>query len=132
MTTPFSSERMAELEASLHRRRLALLAEIADDTGQTARDQEFLLADQVRDSGDESFLDHTLVVDAAATGRDVGELRAVEASLSDFHAGTYGYCIACGREIAYERLVAQPTAKRCITCQTRFEKTHSTTATPTL
>jgi len=32
------------------------------------------------------------------------------------HAGTYGICTRCGRQIASERLIAFPTARSCVGC----------------
>ncbi|GAA1734975.1 TraR/DksA family transcriptional regulator [Aeromicrobium alkaliterrae] len=38
---------------------------------------------------------------------------------SRLEAGTYGTCETCGRPIGAERLVARPTATRCIACASR-------------
>ncbi len=59
--------------------------------------------------------DHAIVRQNIADMRDIGAARARIA------AGTYGVCIHCGREIGYERLLAYPTAKRCIQCQREHE-----------
>ena len=34
------------------------------------------------------------------------------------------FCMQCGGDIPFERLQAQPTALRCIACQSEYEKTH--------
>ena len=44
------------------------------------------------------------------------EARQVRAALARIDAGSYGTCANCGELIARERLEAQPTATRCITC----------------
>lgn len=49
------------------------------------------------------------------------ELRAVEAAEGRLRDGTYGLCIACLRPVSYERLLALPTAERCLSCQEYHE-----------
>jgi RNA polymerase-binding transcription factor DksA len=56
--------------------------------------------------------------------RDVLELREIEAAKERMDAGTYGMCVDCGRDIPLARLNAQPSAKRCLECQTKYERTH--------
>ena len=41
-------------------------------------------------------------------------------------------CGSCRAEIGYERLRANPGATRCVTCQTRYEKTHAGPGAPKL
>jgi len=57
--------------------------------------------------------------------RELGELRALEAARQRFSEGNYGVCLDCGGDIDYRRLRAYPAAIRCIDCQRRHEKTHS-------
>jgi RNA polymerase-binding transcription factor DksA len=57
--------------------------------------------------------------------RDVGELRQLEAARSRIEEGSYAECIQCGRDIQFERLRANPSALRCIDCQTLYERTHA-------
>ena len=45
---------------------------------------------------------------------------------------TYGICIDCGDAVAYERLAAYPTAKRCLGCQQQRERTYAHQGTPRL
>ena len=59
--------------------------------------------------------------------RDQEELMAIDAARGRIADGSYGECIDCGRPIPVERLKAQPTALRCVACQSRYEKTHLTT-----
>jgi DnaK suppressor protein len=44
------------------------------------------------------------------------QLRQVEAALGRLAAGRYGICLQCGQPIAPQRLVARPTASRCMGC----------------
>ena len=45
--------------------------------------------------------------------------------LGGIAAGRYGVCIDCGTAIDFKRLEAYPTAKRCIACQQRRERTRA-------
>ena len=60
--------------------------------------------------------------------REPGELRAIEAARRRFAEGNYGVCLACGGEIDYRRLRANPAAIHCVECQRRHEKTRSSQA----
>ena len=56
--------------------------------------------------------------------RDQQELMAVDAARGRIADGSYGVCVDCGAPIPVERLKAQPTALRCVACQSRYEKVH--------
>ena len=59
--------------------------------------------------------------------RDQEELREIEQARERMAGGSYGQCVDCGRDIPFERLKAQPSTKRCVACQTAYEKKHQTT-----
>jgi len=44
------------------------------------------------------------------------EMQRVEAAIKRIDEGEYGFCIACGEEIAAKRLAVDPTAATCIAC----------------
>ncbi len=44
------------------------------------------------------------------------EARRIEATIKRIDEGDYGYCTACGEEIAAKRLAADPTVSMCIRC----------------
>jgi DnaK suppressor protein len=90
------------------------------------------LIGRVRDSGEDSVADHEQTVNQADVARDVGELHAIAAALERIRSGEYGICESCGGEIGHARLDAQPTARRCIRCQSLYEKTHAGRQSPTL
>jgi RNA polymerase-binding protein DksA len=54
--------------------------------------------------------------DLAMRDKERTQLRHVEEALARLDAGTYGKCIACGKQIAAERLEAIPWARHCIEC----------------
>jgi DnaK suppressor protein len=72
-------------------------------------DDDWALADQSADA------------QIATVERDTQELQRVEAALQSIQAGRYGQCIACNAMIDYARLLAHPTARRCLTCQELLE-----------
>ena len=53
--------------------------------------------------------------------RETAEQLAVERALERIEAGSYGICMSCGEPIGFERLLAHPTAMRCLACQSRSE-----------
>jgi RNA polymerase-binding transcription factor DksA len=73
------------------------------------------------DSGDQRFQTGMAHVDKQ---RDQEELMAIETARTRMADGTSGVCVDCGGAIPFERLQAQPTALRCIACQSAYEKTH--------
>jgi DnaK suppressor protein len=44
------------------------------------------------------------------------ELQRIEASLKRIEEGDYGYCVACGEQIALRRLELDPTLPTCVNC----------------
>lgn len=123
MTHQLLPEQSATLKATLRQRFDALLAEVREDLLKSDDDRAAMLADRVRDVGDESLADLIVDLDLADTDRDLEELRDVEAALARIDLGTYGMCVQCGGPIPLDRLTAFPTAKRCQPCQAMHEKT---------
>ncbi len=61
-------------------------------------------------------------LDHAEAGRNAGELRAIARAMQAMREGEYGHCTDCGADIPFERLCAEPTALRCVRCQTLGER----------
>ena len=59
--------------------------------------------------------------DYAVVRQDVADVRDILAARLRVNAGTYGTCVDCVEAIGYQRLLAYPTAKRCIACQREHE-----------
>ena len=124
MTDLLPMAEKAKLEKALRQRFTALLEEVREDLLKSDDDRSAMLADRVRDVGDESMADLIVDLDLADTDRDLRELKDVEAALTRLRLGTYGTCMHCGGPIRAERLAAYPTAKRCQPCQALHEKTY--------
>ncbi len=74
--------------------------------------------------GDDSARSVADLLDDIDTGmmmRDVNELLAIEAARAAIKGGSYGVCVMCHGPIGYRRLIALPSAERCLTCQERYE-----------
>jgi DnaK suppressor protein len=110
------------LHTAIEQRRKALLAELREDAERVQRDRHEDLAGASPDPGDESVATLIADLDQADLGRDLSELRAIEAARTRLSDGSYGICADCGGDIGYERLKANPAALRCIACQTLHEK----------
>ena len=118
------------LHKVIERRRAALVAELREDWQRVRNGNDDQLIGAVPDPGDESVA--TLLADLyqAELGRDLSELRDLEAARSRIADGSYGTCIDCGRDIGFARLQANPYAVRCIDDQSKFEKTFGSGVTP--
>lgn len=53
--------------------------------------------------------------------RESAELIEIDAALQRIADGSFGLCVDCGVSIPAARLHANPTAMRCIDCQTKAE-----------
>jgi RNA polymerase-binding transcription factor DksA/GNAT superfamily N-acetyltransferase len=123
---------IAELTGLIARRRNALVSELQRDAGK-ARDESYgELAGAAPDAGDESVAALLADLDQSELSRDLEELRGLEAARTRLADGSYGTCADCGADIGFERLKAEPGARRCIACQTLHEKTFAGAGRPTL
>ena len=113
------------LHSTIEQRRAALLTELREDVERVRRDRPDVLVGSVPDAGDEAMVTLMAELDRAEANRDVTELRALEAARQRLADGSYGTCADCGGEIGFERLQVNPSAVRCIRCQTAYEKTHA-------
>jgi len=87
-------------------------------------------ADAGRPDGPVADLESGIAV--AEIERDAAELNAVLAALARIEEGSYGQCTDCGGPIAFERLLAQPQAPRCIRCETERDRLRARPSPPAL
>lgn len=80
------------------------------------------IAGEVHDSGDESVANETVEMNAAMADRKNHELEDIDNAFDRIANNTYGLCIDCKTIIDYDRLLAFPTAKRCVHCKSQFER----------
>ena len=124
---------LANLGEQLGKRHESLLEEVRDALEHSENQQYVELIGRVpADIGDQSVGDALADLNLAIIDRHIQELRDIEAAKARLGERTFGVCIGCGEDIGYERLVAYPTAKRCVICQRQQERTYAHGGTPTL
>lgn len=120
-----TDKQLASLAAAMHERKARLLEEIRTVLARSGNEHYADLLGGAHDAGDESVASLLRDVTEAGVIRDVGEVRDIVAAEERVAAGRYGECVDCGEAIAYERLKAYPSAKRCLACQQHREKTRA-------
>lgn len=121
MTTQFGNPDTTNWRERLLQRRAALHAALVDGT---RAQYNTLLAPptaEVHDSKDDAFADLTRNLRGADLAHVRDELGAIDGALRRVEMRTYGTCSGCGHNIGLERLMAQPSAERCLMCQERVE-----------
>lgn len=104
----------AELLSARTRVRAMLedLGESFEDIVTAARDSN--LDDEHDPEGTTIAADRSLV--SSMTRTATARLAEIDEALSRVDSGTYGRCLSCGEEIPESRLLARPTATRCMAC----------------
>jgi RNA polymerase-binding protein DksA len=120
-----------KLRDELNRLHAALLEEVRDELEASENEQMAeLLGRTPADSADFSFADALADLNVAMVDRHVHQLRDIEAARQRIGAGHFGICIDCGTEVDFDRLMAYPTAKRCLRCQQQRERLYAHESTP--
>jgi RNA polymerase-binding protein DksA len=104
----------------------ALLSEVRGELENSGNQHRIdLLNREPGDSGDEAMASALADFNITIVDRQVQGMRDIEAALQRVKDGEYGTCIDCGDDIAFTRLQAYPTAKRCIVCQEKRERQYA-------
>ena len=104
----------------------ALLIEVRQELTNSGNQHRIdLLNREPGDSGDESMATSLADFNLAVVDRHVHELRDIESAFKRIKDATYGVCVGCGDSVGFARLQAYPTAKRCITCQEKYEREYA-------
>lgn len=124
---------LAKLERTLDKQYELLLEEVRDALEHSENQQYVELIDRApADTADQATGDALADLNLAIIDRHVREIRDIEATRLRLGDGSFGTCADCGAEIGIERLLAYPTAKRCLVCQQQREKTFAHEGNPTL
>ena len=110
------------LQRMIAERHASFESDIREDVERSREETFGEVGGEVRDTGDEAAADLIADLDQAEVARDVRELCDLEEAEARIASGAYGICTDCGVDIECERLFAYPTAKRCIDCQGRHER----------
>ncbi len=73
------------------------------------------------DLSDQATYEESVSLHVRTRDRERKLMKKIEESLLLMERGDYGYCLECGVEIGYERMIARPTADMCIDCKTAAE-----------
>ncbi|UJP05981.1 MAG: TraR/DksA family transcriptional regulator [Nitrosomonas sp.] len=111
----FTEDQLIQLKAALHKRYLELQCEVREELTHTQDISNEELIEYLNHVPDD--------IDTALVDRQINEMRELEMSMRYLSELEFGDCIDCGNEIGFERLLAYPSAQRCIACQNQFEKT---------
>ena len=121
--TALTTDERARLQAELEARRTALRVEVKAQLAGSGDDRVVGLRNRIQESGDEwGVADGLAELDLAEVRHVLADLTEVDAALARMRDGSYGDCADCGIAIAPARLMAYPTARRCVDCQGAFER----------
>ncbi len=121
MHTSLTQEQMHHMRLALLARRKALLDEVTQELASLDHPRYADVAQEVHDRGDEAVADLLSEINLTVKDLHINEIIEIEAAIARMDAREFGVCIACGDSIASQRLLAFPTAKRCLDCQRRYE-----------
>lgn len=122
-----SPEETKTLRSQLQERLSVLVEEFRRELEKQTDEKSAELYSQVHDIGDEAVADVLMDSRLFDIQRDANEIRDIREALIRMNDGSYGECVDCGEPIAADRLHAEPAAKRCLLCQTRYERNQGTT-----
>jgi DnaK suppressor protein len=115
-----------ELVTQLKRDYQTLLGEVRDELQDSGNQHRIdILNREPGDSGDESLATSLVDLNLTTLDRHVQAIKDIESTFQRIRSGEYGVCIDCGDDIAFNRLQAYPTAKRCIVCQEKRERLYA-------
>lgn len=83
------------------------------------------LTAEVPDDDDESTASLLRELDNAEMQRDLQELLDLSGALGRLESEAYGVCVDCNESIPYARLLAEPSALRCVNCENHRERLYS-------
>ena len=118
-----SPSQLEQLTRQLNDEYQALLREVREGLENSGNQHRIdLLNQEPGDSGDESLANALADFNLSILDRHIDAMRDIEAAFQRTKNGEYGVCIDCGEDVTFPRLMAYPTAKRCIVCQEQREK----------
>ena len=119
-TRPLTDPPQQRLLAALARREETLRAQITELREVLERSTP--ASEPPGDDADRAFARTCAGIDRDLIDRyltEIGEIEQTRARIAD---GSFGICPDCGNEIGWERLKANPVARRCTDCQALHEK----------
>ncbi len=124
MTRPTTRD-IRMLKHKLLAQRKTLLGNAHDELARWSEHPVGEIAGEAPDTADDAVAALVTDLDHSLLQRHVDAIRDIDAALARIRERRYGSCIECGDDIALERLSVFPTAKRCVACQQRRERTYA-------
>lgn len=124
MNEPLDDNQLRQLKKLLDDRFEALWREIGEELSASDRERFLKVAGEAQDLEDRSFADLITDLNISLIDKHVQEARDINDALLRINKGTIRICGECGEDLDFERLLAYPTAIRCLRCQQAYEKTH--------
>lgn len=112
---------MQELADSLQLRRHELAAQVRQRLHPVDEQMEMALFNNYAIEADQAEASQLADTDIALLTHELAELRTVDAALARLQSFEYGTCARCGASIPGARLLAQPSAVMCLSCQAASE-----------
>jgi len=121
-----TQSQLDQLASKLNETYQALLREVRNELENSGNQHRIdLLNNEPGDSGDESLANALADFNLTILDRHTDGMLDIEAALQRIKNGEYGVCTDCGVDVAFARLQAYPTAKRCIACQEKRERDYA-------
>ncbi|MDH3635567.1 MAG: TraR/DksA C4-type zinc finger protein [Gammaproteobacteria bacterium] len=124
MNNQLNDKQIHRLREQLENQFNALWSEIGSELKGSAKERFLQIAGEVHDLEDSSVADLFADLNMTILDKHVQETRDINSALIRIDKGTYDICNDCGESIDFDRLIAYPTATRCVRCQDVYEKTH--------
>ena len=105
----------------------ALAAKVAE-LSQTLRNRRLIAIENTPEACERIVLAAQREFALVTLGRHSQLLREVNAALARIADGSYGICESCASRIPAERLKYQPSATRCVACQSQWDRMNGRTA----
>ena len=125
MNSQLSSTQIYQFKTLLEDQFNKLWEEIGSELNESDKEHFMQIAGEVQDLEDRSVADLITDLNITLIDKHVQETRDINSAIIRINKGTFGVCNDCGEPIGYDRLMAYPTAKRCVHCQEVYEKTHA-------
>jgi DnaK suppressor protein len=118
---------LTDLRDKLLAQRAELLVRTAHERGGVMSRAEVAAAHYDTAASDNAQLRTERETEFAVSEHETAELVEIERALEQMRRADYGHCIDCKASIPMLRLLAAPTALRCIACQASHESHHAIT-----
>ena len=96
--------------------------ELRRTVSRTEQDGRTVDDDSAQDIADRAASSYNKEFLFSQSNNDRQLLAMVESALARLREGSFGECIACGKEIIAKRLEAVPWTRHCIECQEKLEQ----------